>query len=238
MPSEARPSNCPYLVLGNSHTTAVAAALEASPDDRFDVVNLASYFDPVNRRNKDLPPRIVDLFRPRNIFCTFGGSEHSVLGLLEMPVPFDFMAPDDPAVEPGRQLVAYGLMRATLERAMRRGLRHLRELRALYRCPITHVCTPPPFRTLAPDRVLPGVFMKNLHLGLSPASLRKKLHALHSDIARQACAEAGVGVLPVPDGCTDDDGFLREEYWSIDPTHGNALYGALVIRQMLEASHG
>ena len=174
------PSRRDTLVIGNSHTTAIAAALAAAPDQRFDLVNVATYFDPINRKNKLVPPEIVKLFQPRRIFCTFGGSEHSVFGLLEAPRRFDFMTPVDSHVEPTREIVPYALIRATLAAAMATAVTNLKTLRKLYDCPITHLCTPPPFHTLGERQVLPRVFQENLHLGVSPPSLRRKLHWVHS----------------------------------------------------------
>jgi hypothetical protein len=174
------------LVIGNSHTTAIDSALSAQERARVDVVNLASYFDPVNRRNKVLPPHIVDLFQPERIYCSFGGSEYSVFGLLEAPVRFDFMTAGHSNVEPGRDLIPYAMVRSTLERAMKRALTNTRDLRAFYKCPITYLQTPPPFRTVSTDARLPAVFHSNLHLGISPASIRKKLYDMHSDLARTA----------------------------------------------------
>jgi hypothetical protein len=221
------------MVIGNSHTMAVAMAQTPETKRRIKVINLASYFDPVNRRNKVLPPNIVDMFQPKRIFCSFGGSEHSVFGLLEAPVRFDFMTPQQSAVEPGRSVINYALVRATLERAMRNAMNHTRELRGLYACPITHVCTPPPFRALVEGRRLPALFEANLHLGISPASIRKKLYDMHSDIARANAAALGIGFLEVPEGCTDADGFLLDEFCNREPTHANTRYGKLVIDQML-----
>jgi hypothetical protein len=233
------PSRKEILVIGNSHTTAMAAALDDETRPRIDVVNLASYFDPVNRRNKVLPPDIVELFQPERIFCTFGGSEHNVFGLLEAPIRFDFMTATESAVEAGRRIVPYALIRAALEQAMQNAIKHTRELHRLYpHCPITHLCTPPPFRAIAEGRVLPRVFQDHLHLGITPASIRRKLHQVHSDIARDACVAMGVGFMDVPSGCTDDDGYLLPEFWSKDPTHGNAKFGALLIGRMLEHRHG
>lgn len=238
MSPSTEPARPQFLVIGNSHTTAIAAALARSPDSRFQVVNIASYFDPVNRRNKFVPADITSLFQPQRIFCTFGGSEHSVMGLLEAPDRFDFRLPSDDSVEPGRVLIPHGLVRSTLTQAMQTGLKNLREIRRLYACPITHLCTPPPFRAIGERQLLPRVFQENLRLGLSPASIRRKLYVLHSDITLEVCASERVGFMKVPAQCRDTEGYLLERYWSKDPTHGNAEYGALMVQLMLEASHG
>ena len=93
-------------------------------------------------------------------------------------------------------------------------------------------------RACGEQAVLPRVFQENLHLGISPPAIRRKLHELHSDIARQAYAAMNIGFLGVPSACMDADGYLLPPYWSKDPTHGNAKYGALVIQQILEQSRG
>lgn len=225
-------SKAEVLVIGNSHTTAIEAAMTDKTRPSVDVVNLATYFDPVNRRNKILPAGIVDLFQPSRIYCTFGGSEYSVFGLLEAPVRFDFMTPASSEVEPDRALIPYSVVRSTLERAMKGAILHTRELRALYKCPITYIRTPPPFRSIAENARLPTVFQSNLHLGISPMSIRKKLYELHSDISRKTYAAMGVGFLDVPPQAVDPDGFLLQAYCSRDPTHANERYGALVLAQI------
>jgi hypothetical protein len=226
------------LVIGNSHTTAIAAALTDDLRSRIEVVNLATYFDPVNRRNKVLPADIAETFQPGRIYCTFGGSEYSVFGLLEAPVRFDFMTAGSAQVEPGRELIPYALVSGTLERAMRRATGLTRELREHYRCPITHICTPAPFRAITDGAKLPTVFQANLHLGVSPASIRKKLYDLHCEIAKSTYSAIDVGYLPVPQEAVDAEGFLLDRYCSQDPTHANASYGALVLKQILEDAHG
>ena len=238
METEKQASQRPILVIGNSHTTAIAGARSSAERQLIDVVNLASFFDPVNRRNKVLHRELVDLFHPQRIYCTFGGSEHSVFGLLESPIRFDFMTASQSQTEPGRDIVTYGLIRATLERAMNNAQIQARELRAMFSCPITHLCTPPPFREISGDVVLPRVFHDNLHVGISPPAIRKKLYEVHSDIARKAHVAMNIGFMEVPAECADADGFLKSDYWSEDPTHGNRRYGELVIRQILGASNG
>ena len=221
-----------FLVVGNSHTTAISLALSQSLDDRFDVINIATYFDPENHKNKTIPDDIVDLFKPEIIFCAFGGSEHNVLGLLEPPNPFDFMDPTDNLYDPSRNLICYSLIRDVLEKRMRRALMNLEKIRELYACPIAHICSPPPFYELDDGHVLPRVFQGNDQLSIAPPRLRLKLHRLHSSIFEAACKNLDVFFLKPPDGAIDDQGFLRREFMSRDPTHANALYGSLVVKQL------
>lgn len=225
------------LIVGNSHTNAMATAAAKRTDDRFHVVNLASFFDPVNRRNKVLKPELKELFAPDRVFCSFGGSEHNVFGLLEAPIKFDFMLPHNDEVLADRELVSYGLIWATLSAAMKRRLTQIVELRDMFDVSVTHICTPPPFREIAKGGVLPRVFHDKMHLGVSPASLRKKIYFTHSAIARHFCAEHGIAFRDPPQAASDSDGYLKPQYCSADPTHANAAYGQLVLDDILEPAH-
>jgi len=248
----SKPSRKEVLIIGNSHTTAIESALDGQPDSTVQVVNLATFFDPINRRNKVLPDEIAGLFQPRRIYCTFGGAECSLLGLIEAPSRFDFMTATSGAIDPDREFIPHALVRATLEGLMKTGIATTRKLRSLYECPITHICTPPPFRSIPPDTRLPTVFQEKIASGVTPAPVRKKIHELHSQIARDTYATIDVGFLDVPVASKDEDGYLLDRYFSQvesmderdpaglrrDPTHGNELYGALVLDQILGVQSG
>lgn len=225
------------LIIGNSHTNAMAAAAAQRKDARFQVVNLASFFDPVNKKNKNLRPEIRDYFDPDHIFCSFGGSEHNVFGLLEAPIKFDFMLPHSAELLDDREVVSYGLIWATLAEAMKRHLAQILELREIFGRSVTHICTPPPFREIGEAGVLPRVFHDKMHLGLAPAELRKKIYFTHSAIARHFCLQNDVPFRSPPRGANDSDGFLMPKYCSADPTHANAAYGRLVLDDILELTH-
>lgn len=234
---DKQPSYNDILVIGNSHTRAIANALGSNTYSMIDVVNLASFFDPVNRKNKILYPEIADLFHPKHIFCTFGGSEHTVFGVLENPVKFDFMTRTCHKTKPNREIILHGLVHATLQHAMRGAYRHMRELCDFFDCPVTHICSPPPFKDINDTVILPRVFQENLHLGINPPSIRKKMHEVHSNIAQEFSASLNIEFLGVPLDSTDSEGFLHDHLWTKDPTHGNANYGAMVIEQILEVAN-
>ncbi|WP_230534254.1 hypothetical protein [Microvirga roseola] len=198
------------------------------------MVNIAVFFDPVERKNKVLRPEITDFFQPQQIFCTFGGSEHNVFGLLEAPKLFDFVTDIHNDYDQRRQFVPYQLIEKTLERAMRGALTNLSRLREFYSCPITQICTPPAFSSIDDTTVLPTVFQGRLQLGITPAPIRQKLHYVHTRITRFHCERLGVNFLPPPETATDSQGYLRRELWTKDPTHGNREYGKLVLNQIME----
>jgi hypothetical protein len=48
---------------------------------------------------------------------------------------------------------------------------------------------------------------------------------------REKLAELGHPIVDLPQ-TVDDDGFLKEEFWGEDPSHGNTAYGLLLIEQL------
>lgn len=226
----------PILVIGNSHTTAIKLAVNKMNIDYIEVVNTTDKKMDISERVKVITPEMVARFAPEFVFCTFGGSEHSVFGLIESPVKFDFSTPMMPTVEAGRWPIPYGAVRATLERAVARARSNMVVLKDALSCPIQHLCSPAPFRDIADDAVLPGVFMERLQFGISPKSIRKKLHEVHSAVLLDICQALGIGFIDVPQKSVDEDGFLLPDLCTRDPTHGNAEYGKLVVQQILEAT--
>jgi hypothetical protein len=231
---QARPkSNRPILVIGNSHTVAIAAALDEATADLVDVVNLKSHQGGRTESNKRLRPALAKEFAPKRIFCTFGGSEHNVIGLIEAPTRFDFEFGSIADLDPDRWAVPLSVMKATLHERMSIWLGLATELKRMFDVPIMHLCSPPPFLHLDGDSALPTAFRDKAHLGITPPSIRMKLHALLTEIAQEHMKSAGIGFLPVPAKSVDEAGYLRREFWTRDPTHGNESYGGLVLEQIL-----
>jgi hypothetical protein len=227
-------STKPFLVIGHSHTTAISSALRRSPDDRFDIVNIATFFSTEKKLQKDLPEYITTLFQPKFIFCTFGGSEHNVFGLIEMPQPFDFFDPVDTSIDSSRALISYSMLRETMSARMKTGFMLLKKIKSLFDCNVAHICSPPPFEHFEDRHILPRVFHDKMQYGISPANFRRKLHTLHSSIVFNMCQELDVNFLGVPHNSMNSFGFLRPELMSKDPTHANAEYGDLVLQQLIE----
>jgi hypothetical protein len=164
-----------------------------------------------------------------HVFSLIGGN-HAV-GIHRHPVPFDFVlaeAPDLP-VQQDAQLIPLDAMRVVVERSVAAALRTLEDVVALARGPVYHFESPPP----TSERYLarkPGGRGRGLFP--SPAKfVRYKLWRLHSEIVRRHAEQCGVQFVPHPPEAVDEDGFLLPEL-TANVTHGNAEYGALVVRQM------
>lgn len=139
-------SEKPILVIGTSHTTAIASALTPEQGATIDVMNIASFFDPVGRRNKVLHPEVSEMFAPRQIYCCFGGSEHNVLGPMEAPTRFDFHSPTIPEIDASRWIIPRAVLRATLAWRMEEWLDLAATLTGMFAAPVAHLCSPPAFR--------------------------------------------------------------------------------------------
>jgi hypothetical protein len=171
------------------------------------------------------------------IVCCIGGGVHTVVGLVQDPRPFDLLLPGatvDNTV-PGTDLLPYDLVAASLRDRSRQHDQLLRLVKQLAGDrPVWQLCPPPP---LARDELLlsrPAGFADELNeRGLAPSSLRWKLWRTSCDVLKEVCAEVGITCLDVPQESLDHDGFLREDLWGQDPTHGNEHYGVLVIEQLI-----
>ena len=70
-------------------------------------------------------------------------------------------------------------------------------------------------------------------LGVAPSHLRYKLWWLYCQLAKEYCEASSVTYVPIPEAMLDASGFIREEYWQTDPTHGNALFGKAVLENFV-----
>ena len=241
-PPRAPGAPMPVTVVGTSHLAALNRALP--PDQsRFALVH-------VNRPRPGLSPDCADRWRETDPRCVaafqatldrsghfvsmLGGNDHNALGLIEHPQRFDILEPGEEAagIEPGRDLVPYGAVRAMLEQRLEPYLRWLSILAPAFAGRKLHLCSPPPVPSEEHIRSFPSTFAGSLRRGVTPARIRAKLYRMNSDIIAQGCAALGVEFLPPPAKAIDAEGFLKPAYWNPDPTHANDAYGALLLKQI------
>lgn len=227
-----------YLVIGMSHTQALADALKFQGSDNINVINIRAdrdklYLSAINNQTTDMPT----FMGARQVFSMIGGNFHNVFGLTEHPSRFDFVYPGVSWIDTdGRWLIHYGMLREYFTKKMNQELGILSLLRSNIGFPVYHMSSPPPALSEDSIRSNPKSFEKFLHLGIAPPHLRMKLYRLHTDIIRDHCSSIGVEFMEIPPETTDENGFLLPRYCANDPTHANAAYGALVLQQILEAA--
>ncbi|MGJ0507220.1 MAG: hypothetical protein ACR652_08805 [Methylocystis sp.] len=225
------------LIVGQSHTEALAKALRRQGDPGIEVVN-------VNRKDRKtsleekirvgghIPaPAGFDL-----VVSMIGGNFHNTFGLIENPERFEFIEPGETGFTPtpGRQLISYGLLHHFFSESLTKGyLRNIPLLRDYYGARFLQVSTPPPVEDN--DHILNnpgGYFSDKVQLGVAPPALRLKLYRLHETVLQAFCRREEIALLPPPPAALTAAGFLDRPFWNNDPTHANAAYGALVLDQI------
>lgn len=242
-----------FLVVGHSHIYALMRAHQGvgrdwsngRADCRF-VELLAPEFQPVRvrgrGRGKQLNPALLDALANGGpydgLLSCIGGNNHNLIGLLDPPVAYDFVLPEQPdlPLRPGAMVVPVALVRARLARSMANILSELKLVRdALGDVPAYHLESPPVIPSEDHIRQHPSYFSKALKKRqVAPASLRYKLWRLQSAKLAEACAANDILFTPVPRTTQDGDGMMRPEYWNPDPSHGNEAYGAVVLKSFYD----
>lgn len=220
------------IFFGDSHAHALIRALTKYGDQgeiaAIDIRRIKGQ----TANPKHIPPGLAIDYPADAVFCCLGGTEHNLLGLIESPEPFDFLLNPGDAITPGRKPVPHGLVRSALLSRMRTALARMSEVRAQYQCPFTYMAPPPPFAEIDDKANLPRAFIPHLEKGIAPATLRQKLYELQISLMKAHCRTEGIAFMPAPRKARDSSGYLLRQCWDNDPTHGNARYGAAVIRQM------
>ena len=228
------------LVVGHSHTGALRRGLTNYIDGelahRYEIINLGSL--PNKGKGADIPPEVrkaIAALHADVIVSAVHGNAHNIFGLVRHPQPFDFVVPKMPqlALDEDAVLLPYSSIVASFRAKAEAQTRLLFNLKTEFGLPMIHLQSPPPIPSEEHLRTYPGVFAEKIaEFGVAPALLRHKLWWTMSDIFHEACAALGVAYLQVPDCVKDNSGMLLEQFWNNDPTHGNALYGAAILRQV------
>jgi hypothetical protein len=176
------------------------------------------------------------------VFSCFGGNAHNILGLVRHPRPYDFVLEDEPErpMAEDAEIVPAALIEDALAKqgGFPETIWCLRALRQAYRGTLVHCESPPQIPSEAHLLKYAGVFKEKFdQFGVAPAELRYKLWRLHSRLIRRECDALGILFLDAPPEMVDAQGFLVEPAWNPDTTHGNAVYGMAVIRQLTALVH-
>lgn len=224
----------PIVFFGDSHAHALIRACgNTGLGDNLVAVDIRRIED--GRANaKDVPLGLAATYPADAVFCCLGGTEYNLIGLIESPEPFDFLASPQDTIIVGRIPVPNALVRAALELRMRSALGRMADVRAQYDCPFICVAPPPPFAELDDTANLPRAFLPHLAAGVAPPSVRRKLYDVQMELLEAHCTTNGIGFLPSPAEAQDQSGYLLRSFWKNDPTHGNDRYGNAVIKQMRE----
>lgn len=169
------------------------------------------------------------------LFAFINGNEHSVLSMVQHPLPYDFHLPwrEDLELLPGRQPLPLEVITRQLEQALKQTNAILLAMRlTLPRIRLVLVMPPPPLASEESIRKVPEVFADQFEqFGITPLSIRLKYYLYYTEMLSQTARNSGIEILPVPPQALNPDGSLADPY-TYGCTHGNEHYGALVAAQI------
>lgn len=174
------------------------------------------------------------------IFTSYGGNAHNILGLVQHPIPFDFLyAGIEGEAEDGVEIVPSKLVEAALieQGGFPETCWALRATRASFGGRIIQCESPPPIYDNNFLMEHSGPFRSSfVKFGISQPILRYKLWRMHSDLVKRECDALEIEFLPAPKEFITLDGFLTASGLNNDTTHANSIYGGAVIKQLINAS--
>ena len=231
--------NCIFLELAHSCTSEYLVrqvhlnnlAVEMKQKGLADTIKLNDYAmtrldeitDGFSKGKNWLPLKKTKL----NIVLLFGGRFHSIIGLLKMNPPFDFIHPDftDLDLDEDATIVPFNALKkmCKLDIDGHEGL--LKRIKDSYSCNIFHLGFPPP---LEDDEMvmsnLESYFTDNYeNPKLAHKNVRFKLWCLYSDMFNELCNKYNIPFLPVPETMVNDKMYLKKEAYG-DTIHANRLY--------------
>jgi hypothetical protein len=238
--SEQQPT---ILLFGHSHTHAVHLAVEKrlrkgrpSPVRVFRALVESEGKTTGTTRFEDFLALASQLGPSDVVLSMVGGNTHAVFGTIQHPQPFDFY-PLAKEHSPSRtvEIIPRRAMEETFAAAVRkRDGAMLKVIRRATAARVAHLMAPPPkadnefivrhHETLFAQQQI-------ARFGVSSPELRLKLWQLQTQILGAYCRKRGIEVL-MPPGKTLENGFLRPEYYNNDATHGNRLYGEMLLRSL------
>ncbi|MGV6800560.1 MAG: hypothetical protein ACWA5L_01410 [bacterium] len=209
--------------------------------------NFQPNFEIVNRKRAPAAgmvkriKHIIKTEQPEAVVGVFMGNEYNALVLLNHPEPFDIAWPtDDLPTDMSRRIIGRELMKDQL-RHMVAGTASLyfQLFKEIYDGPVFQLPPPPPVPSAEHIASYPGNFAGRVaEYGISPAPLRMKMWRLYCEVLQEVAMEQQAETLALPASIYDADGFLKEEYWNPDPTHGNEDYGIVLLETIVEKTLG
>lgn len=232
------------LLFGDSHAYAVQRAIEkregkgrTTPVRAYRLAKIKNGKQQGDKSLEDFLEIVRPLAPTDIVLSMIGGNQHAVFSTIQHPQKFDFLEPGTVShPEEGSELIPYRILAEAFSAGIRNGDgKSLRALRAATLARVVHIIPPPPkadnefiqqyHETLFANE---GIAVR----GVSSAALRLKFWRLQTQVLKDLCSELGVEVMMPPAVARDKAGFLVRDYYADDATHGNWLYGELVLREI------
>lgn len=223
------------LVMGSSHTVAIAKAAEG-------IENLETLWVKNPRSNSgpgdvtvDESLAVAGALEPTDILAiTWFGTYHNIFGLLQHEQPFDFFEPGgDENISPDIDIIPYAVLHDQFASMLKKD-KSLGRMVKSSKAKTILLATPP---VKGDNDFIKGRTKKYrgsliAEVGITPAPVRAKLWRLEMRCIEAHCTAVGISFLRAPADSFDPDGFLRPDLYGSDATHANEKYGAMVIDQL------
>jgi hypothetical protein len=233
------------VVIGRSHTNAISRALEQRSVDQHGIE--VYLLESPNRKSRSPTISIEEAKKIASslpagvpLFLAMLGTYHNVIGLLKAGPDYDFLLSPSDIPEPGH---TWRIPHRTIAMAFAQHLEHaasVRDLKLATSSPTFILGTPPPKQS---NDFLLEKFMRQkrqeyrgrsvAEVGIERPITRLKLWKIESDITCRWTELEGMRYLGSPTQSAEPSGFLRRDLYNDDATHANAIYGALVVEQIL-----
>lgn len=240
-----RASGPRILILGMSHVRALRSALTAEDEALVEVINLRLASDVFDSKTQKLSLGARNWSDFDVVCLSMGGNLHNVFSLMEGREPFalgDAQLGRVPTQDMTRHFVPRDMLTAEFARRLKPMLQQERVAHEHFpRARFIHLCPPPPVRALRPSAASTTTLAAEVLLRFqmvfeaAPSSdLRRRIFDVQREIYAANASALGAVFLEPPAEAITPDGLLDDRYWDDDPTHGNAAYGRLVLRRVLE----
>ena len=231
------------LLVGHSHLACIRQAFDQRsaplPGLSIEFCPLADpHFSPNLDAAGAVHPAVARLVAaPRfdAVVSIIGGNAHFSLGLVNNPRRYDFVLPEAPdlPLEPGAEIIPYGLMMQHLLGFSHETTPVLAALRALVPGkPFVHLESPPPVPAENVNRHAKHFAPLIRHYGLSRPERVWRFWRLQSKMMQEICQDEGITWMPAPASMMDASQMLVRAAWRDDPTHAGPAYGAAVLEQL------
>ncbi|WP_417723920.1 hypothetical protein [Salipiger sp.] len=229
------------LFIGYSHIECLRRAARETPRAKVTVVNANTVRSKEKGETRPLYQQVLDSLEnpaPDVLCLCLGGNQQHAVGMVEHPQPYsvgDAATGVLPEGDEDRWFIPHAVM---LDEFRNRLHPHTQLSRRLYKdipgARHFYLNAPPPMVNWPHIRQHPGIFRSKLHLGPPPDAIKTKLYALQSRVFRELAEEFRAQFVDIPDAVKTPEGFLGDDYYNDDPTHGNDAYGAIVLDRVLD----
>lgn len=234
------------FVFGDSHTRALSkAAAQYYSDDSLYEYSIHWMLTIKNEKQRgdlsieDACESIKKLAGNDILAISLLGTTHNIIGLVKHNQPYWLFEPGSTKdeINPADEIIPRNAIWDMFERRTGTSKR----IEILKKCSsvrVFHIMPPPPKEDNEFISSKTSRYRDNnvADTGIAPPELRLRLWKIELQVLDKICKEWGITLLPPPIETLDDNGFLKQEFYAEDATHANSEYGALILKQLEEAS--